>query len=530
LGVLARFLERLEGLAGWRALAAAFGLGVLGALALPPVHALPVLLVSVPGLLALVGAAPRWSRAAAIGFAWGWGHHLAGLYWVTHAILVDIETWWWLVPLAAPALALPLAAYCVPPALIAWALPPGWPRLLGFAGSWVLAELARGVLFTGFPWNLMGSVWAFAAVPVQAAAWVGVHGLSLLTLLLAGLPILGRWRPAAAGAAVLVLLGGLGAWRLEGSPPDVAGAPTLVLVQGNIRQAMKWRPEERVAIFETYLRLTREALQKLGDRPAVVVWPETASPFLMAQDPEAQRLAGAALGHEGRTLLTGTVRAEWDAGGRLQRVFNSLISLDSRGVVGAVYDKAHLVPFGEYMPLAGLLPVRLAAGGMDFSPGPGPVTLAPPGVPPFGALICYEVIFPGAVTPSPRPAWLVNVTNDAWFGLSAGPWQHVAAARMRAVEEGLPLARAAQTGISAVFDAGGGLRAMLPLGVEGTLATMLPAARPATLFARFGLAIPSGLSFVAVLLGFALAHRARPRAHRLGDDNGTIFIEKSQNY
>ncbi|MBX9701501.1 MAG: apolipoprotein N-acyltransferase, partial [Acetobacteraceae bacterium] len=178
---------RIARLAGWRALLGAFALGVLAALALPPVHAVPVLLLAIPGLLALLGAAAGWRRAAAIGFAWGWGHHLAGIYWVTHAVLVDAATWWWLVPLAAPALALPLAAFVVPPALVAWALPPGWPRLLGFAGAWTLAELARGVLFTGFPWNLLGTVWAFAALPVQAAALVGVHGLTLITVLLAGL-------------------------------------------------------------------------------------------------------------------------------------------------------------------------------------------------------------------------------------------------------------------------------------------------------------------------------------------------------
>ena len=194
----ARF-ARLEALPWRRQLLASLGLGLLSALALPPVHAVPVLLIAIPGLLALAGAQPNWRRAAWIAFAWGWGHGVAGVWWVTEAILKDVANFWWLVPLAAPALAMVLAVFVVLPVLAARPLPAGWPRVVGFAGAWVLAELARGVVFTGFPWNLMGTVWAFAALPVQGAALIGVHGLSLATLLLAGVPLLhgrapGRWR------------------------------------------------------------------------------------------------------------------------------------------------------------------------------------------------------------------------------------------------------------------------------------------------------------------------------------------------
>src|SRR5215207_129718 len=230
----------------------AFGLGLLSALALPPLHAVPVLLIAFPGLLALAAtSASTWRGAALLGFAWGWGHHLAGVYWVTHAILTDVETWWWLVPLAAPGLAVPLALFAVPPVLLARALPAGWPRVLGFAGAWVLSEMARGVLFTGFPWNLVGSVWAFAALPVQGAALVGVHGLSLATVLLACLPLLGRLRPVLGGAAALAAAAALGAWRLA-EPPPAAASPVvrLVLVQGNVAQQVKWREDQRLAIFQ----------------------------------------------------------------------------------------------------------------------------------------------------------------------------------------------------------------------------------------------------------------------------------------
>ena len=510
--MFSRLLDRLMRLPRRRALLAAFALGLASALALPPVHAVPVLLLGIPGLLVLAAAAPDWRRAAWIGFAWGWGHHLAGIYWVTHAILTDVATFWWLVPLAAPGLAVPLALFAVPPVLLARAMPSGLPRLLGFAAAWVGCELLRGVLFTGFPWNLIGTAWAFAALPVQAAALVGVHGLSLATVLLAGLPLLGR-RGLAVGVLVLLAFAGHGAWRLAQPGPDDTQVH-LILVQGNVAQEVKWREDQRLPIFNRYLELTGQAVQAAPpDRRLAVIWPETASPFLLAQDQAARQRAAEAL-PPGGTLITGTVRAEWAADGALRQVFNSLVVLDDQGAVVAQYDKAHLVPFGEYMPLAGLIPIRLVTGGMDFSAGPGPLALAPPGLPPFGALICYEVIFPGAVVPSPRPGWLVNITNDAWFGRSSGPWQHLAAARLRAVEEGLPVARAAQTGISAVFDARGQRLLMLPTSAIGTLAGPLPGALPATPFARFGLLVPGGLVAAAFTLALSLRTRSQHRVVR----------------
>jgi apolipoprotein N-acyltransferase len=305
------------------------------------------------------------------------------VYWVTHAILTDVETWWWLVPLAAPALAIPLALFAVPPVLAARTLPAGWPRVLGFAGAWVLSEMARGVLFTGFPWNLIGSVWAFAALPAQGAALVGVHGLSLATVLLACLPLLGRVRPLAGGALAVAAAAALGAWRLSEPPPPSPATPAssirLVLVQGNVAQQVKWREDQRLAIFRRYLDMTAEAAARAAadapGRTVVAVWPETASPFLLAQDPDARRLIAEAL-PPGGVLLAGTVRGEWGEDRVLREIFNSLVALDADGAVAALADKFHLVPFGEYMPLAGLIPIRMVVGGMDFSAGPGPTTLS----------------------------------------------------------------------------------------------------------------------------------------------------------
>jgi apolipoprotein N-acyltransferase len=512
-GVFHGFLRALGTLRGWRALAAAFGLGLLAALALPPVHAVPVLLISVPSLLALIGAAPSARRAALIGLFWGWGHFAGGLYWLTHAILTEAERFWWLVPIAVPAISLPLGLFVALPAALARLAAPGWPRLLVLAGAWILGEMLRGVVLTGFPWNLIGTVWAFAALPVQGAAWIGVHGLGLLTLLLAGLPALHSRRALLGGAAAVAALALLGWARL--AAPEPPPAPwRLVLVQGNVAQELKWRPETRLPTFQRYLRLSEDGAARVWDDLApgeriVVIWPETASPFLLDRDAEARRLIAEALPPDA-VLLAGTVRGEWDAQGRPVHLFNSLVAIDSAGSVTGSYDKAHLVPFGEYMPLRGLLPVRLVHGAIDFSGGPGLRTIAPSGLPPFSALICYEVIFPGAVAPdAPRPDWLVNVTNDAWFGLSTGPFQHLATARLRAVEEGLPLARAAQTGISAVFDSAGRELARLGLGETGALTAALPAPRAATPFAHWGLAIPASLAALTLAAGWWSGRRSR---------------------
>jgi apolipoprotein N-acyltransferase len=490
---------------GWRGFATALGLGAVSAAALPPVHAVPVLLFAIPGLLALIGAAPSARAAAWRGFGFGLGHHLFGLYWITEAVLVEAARFFWLVPIAVPFVAGVLALFLAPVAALAWRAAPGWPRLLVFAGSWVLAELARGTVFTGFPWNLVGTVWAFDAIALQGAAFVGVHGLSLATLLLAGLPSVGGWRTLLVGAASLLLAGAFGVARLI-VPEPAPHAVAIRVIQGNIPQGQKWTEALRVQHFRKYLALTLDAPPAAPGETTVVVWPETASPFLLATDPVAREAAAGVL-PEGGLLLAGTVRVERTP----FQVFNSLVAIDHQGVLRETFDKAHLVPFGEYVPLRHWLPIEtIVRGNVDFSAGPGLRTIDPgvAGVPPFSALICYEVIFPGRVVAAdaarpgfPAAAWLVNVTNDAWFGNSAGPRQHLAAARLRAVEEGLPVVRAANTGISAVFDARGREVARLGLGQAGVVATPLPAAQPPPLFARTGVWGPGLLACVVLALG-----------------------------
>jgi apolipoprotein N-acyltransferase len=476
---------------GGRALA----FGLLSSLALPPVHLIPVLLVAVPALLALIGRQRGVRGALLVGFWFGFGHHLIGLYWITEAILVESARFWWLVPLAVPALAAILALFIAVPCAIARLVPAGFRRVLVLAGTWVLADLARQFVATGFPWNPWGSVWEIPGplgdVFIQLAAFVGVHGLTLLTFLLVATPALGR-RAVGVGMAVLALWAGFGVWRLSGPPPAPPGV-TVVLLQGNIAQGHKWDATYIRDIFQRHLDLTREGVARASG-PTVVIWPETASPYLVEADANAR---AAIVEAAGVPALIGSVR--FDA---QQRPRNSLMALIDPGPPLALYDKWHLVPFGEYQP--GWVPMAgLMEPGDGFAAGPGPRTLHVPGLPAFGPLICYEAIFPAEIVdPRDRPDWLVNVTNDAWFGNSTGPRQHVAAARMRAVEEGLPLVRAANTGISAAFDAFGREHARLGMNQAGVVVTALPGHLPPTLFSRFGLPIPALLALLAAGLGW----------------------------
>ena len=507
-------LAPLRRLTGLRADLAALLLGALAALALPPFHAIPVLLVAVPGLLALLDAAPGALGAARRGFAFGFGHHLVGLYWITEAILLESARYWWLVPFAVPFLAAILAPFIAAACALTRLAPRGGQRLCVLAGAWTLADLARQFIGTGFPWNPWGSVWAVPGVVgdvmLQPLAWVGTPGLTLLTVLLAGLPALG-WRAMAAGLAALLAWAGAG-WGRLAEPPPLAPGLAVVLVQGNVPQGAKWNRAGALAVFDRYLRLTRQGVAEAGARPSVVVWPETASPFLLGADPDARAAIAAAM-RPARVAIVGSIRfpgaglppaAPASSEDELPR--NSLLALDPAGDVVATYDKWHLVPFGEYGPSWVPLSVHIVPG--QFAFGTGPATLSLPGVPPVGPMICYEAIFPAQVTDEARrPDWLVNITNDAWFGNSTGPRQHLAAARMRAVEEGLPLMRAANTGITAGFDARGHELDRLPTNVAGTLVLDLPGPRMPTSFSRWGLVIPGLLALGLVAGGFGLARR-----------------------
>ena len=492
-GPVPRLAAAVAALAPRRRVALAFGLGILATAALPPTGIVPLLAVAFTGLVWLMDGAGTPSRAFWTGWFFAFGHFVAGLHWIANALLVDAEHFAWAVPFAVLLLPAGLAIFGGLATFAAFRLwRPGVRRVLALALCWSAAEWLRGHVLTGFPWNVAGYAWADVAPLRQGAALGGIWTLGLLTLALAGLPatlgdengngyggrgLARRLGPVGAGLFGLGLLALWGAARLPADPPSAEGdpaRPVVRIVQGNIDQRMKWSPEERAAIHSRYQELSRAP----AARPlAAVIWPETATPYLLDSNPDNAR-AVAAAAPPGGVLLTGAVRVRQGPGPEDIAAWNSLLALDGSGAVLGTYDKAHLVPFGEYLPLRPLLSRvgmdRLAAGAVDFSAGPGPRTLALGGLPPFAVLICYEAIFPASAFSDTRPEWLLNVTNDAWFGDSDGPPQHLAMARMRAVEQGMPLVRAANTGISAIFDPFGREIGRIPLGRAGTLDATLP--------------------------------------------------------
>ena len=483
---------------GRRRWAAAAGLGALAALALPPVHAIPLLWLAFPALLLLVDGAAGWAGAFAVGWWFGFGHFSLSLYWIAHALLVDPVRFGWMIPFAVFGLGGLLGVFTGGAALAAWRFGRSRPaRLLWLAVAWAAMEWLRSWVLTGFPWNLVATVWLPVLPLAQGVALVGSYGLGLLTVAVASLPaVWPRHRIAVAvGHLLLAAVALWGAVRLPAEAMAPVEGVRLRLVQANIEQTLKWRPEMRLENLRRELDLS---LSPGFDAVTDVVWPETAAPSFLDQDPQALAMVARAAPPKG-LLLTGAVRGT-PQGVQPFRIWNSLLAIDHRGDIVATYDKAHLVPFGEYMPLRGILPLagKLTAGEVDFSAGPGPISLSLPGVPSVSPLICYEIIFPAEVVdPRHRPQWLLNVTNDGWFGISAGPYQHFASARLRAIEQGVSLVRAANTGISAVVDPYGRVVAELGLGRTGVLDSELPISLGSPpLYARWG----DGIFLLLVIL------------------------------
>jgi apolipoprotein N-acyltransferase len=494
------FLDRtalsLQRVRGFKRLGISAGLGAAGALGFEPFRAFPLLLLSYAGLVLLLdGAAAsphRLRRGFGIGWAYGFGLFLVGLHWIGYAFLVDADAHAWELPFVAILMPGGLGLFFAAGACICmlrWR--PGVPRIFQFALVFALIEWVRGHALTGFPWNLPAYTWGALLGVLQSTSVFGAYGLSLLTLLfgasLAALPkmkdVQARWLPAAI-TVFFIALWANGELRLFTATSETVPGVHLRIVQPDTPQTEKYLARY---LLRNWQRLIDLSESRAAVAPTIIIWPEAAPPFQpLARFPEAMADI-AKLTAESRLLMTGEVRVDGD--GPRARYYNSFAMFGPHGKLLATSDKFHLVPFGEYLPFEDTLRsigLTEIAANTGFSSGRGPETFSVPGAPPVGPLICYEVIFPQAVTGDPRPSWLVNMTDDSWFGPNAGPMQHLLIARVRAIEEGLPIVRAANSGISAVIDPYGRVPALLDLGLRGIIDHDLPVALPPTPFARYG--------------------------------------------
>jgi apolipoprotein N-acyltransferase len=493
---------------GWRRVVIAIFAGSASALAMAPFNAWPILFVTFPVLVWLVdgSAAGRWSSAmAAAGTGWcfGFGFFVTGLYWTGYAFLVDAKTFAWLMPVAVVGLPAYLALYTalgLAAARLIWVRGP--ERLLALAAMLTSAEWLRGRLLSGFPWNTFGYALMKPLVLAQSVSLIGIWGLTFLTIAIFASPAVltddsvdTRYPHRALLIGLLVLAGltSYGAVRLWTHPTTYVSGVNLRIMQPNLQQDEKFNYVAKDQVMERYLRLSDRASgpQSGGLHDVThLIWPESAFPFFLTREPDAMvQIAG--LLKPGTELITGAVRAAPSSTAQSPRAYNSVYVIDPDGSVHGIYDKVHLVPFGEYLPLQrvlerfGLRQLTKVVGG--FLAGDRRRAMDVPNAPKMLPLICYEAIFPSnAVPPGERPGWLVNVTNDGWFGNSTGPHQHFQQASALAIAQGLPLVRAANTGISAVVDPVGRIINALPLGVEGVLDSKLPNAIEPTFFTLVG--------------------------------------------
>jgi apolipoprotein N-acyltransferase len=530
---LAALAYRVVLSSGWQRRLIAAGAGALSSLAMAPYNLWPLLAITLPIFVWLLDGTGTgrsgFVRAFASGWWFGFGYFLAGLYWIGMAFLVEADRFAWLLPIAVVSLPAYLAFFTGFGAVIArflWA--PGLGRIFAFAFGLGSMEWLRGHVLSGFPWNSFG--YALASVPAlaQTASVVGLWGLTFIALAVFASPAVltdkfeatrRPWLPPAIAVIALAALGGYGLDRLASMETGFVAGAKLRIMQPNLPQDQKFQASAKHAVMDRYISISDRATapDRQGIRDVThLFWPESAFPFFLEQEADAlARIADLLRG--GAVLVTGAARLEEPRPGSNEaRVYNSIRVVMSDGAISATYDKVHLVPFGEYLPFQnflesiGLEQLTRVRGG--FTAGPRLRALSIPGLPPAAPLVCYEAIFPGEVIPEgPRPLWMLNVSNDAWFGLTPGPYQHFLQARIRTIEEGLPLVRATNNGISAVVDPLGRIVSMLPLGQDGVLDARLPLAIEPTFYARYR---DTGPLMIAALYA-AMAMLARRRKFRI---------------
>ncbi|SHN75314.1 apolipoprotein N-acyltransferase [Bradyrhizobium erythrophlei] len=494
---------------GWKRAGLALLAGALSSLAMAPFNAWPVLFLTLPVMVWQIdgAAAGRWRgvpAAALTGWCFGLGYFVPGLYWIGYAFLVDAPTFAWLMPFAILGLPAYLALFMALGFALArlfWTRDAA--RVIALAASLTMSEWLRGHALTGFPWNSLGYALSEPLALAQTASLIGLWGLTFLTVAIFASPAVlidgtsrGRkpWVAPALALIVLLSMTVFGAIRLSRQPTLMLTNTRLRIMQPNLQQDARFNYGAKADVMKKYLTLSDRASgpQSTGVRDVnILIWPESAFPFFLTREADAMAQISDLL-PKGTVLITGSVRApDVPPGTRITRAYNSIYVIDHDSNVLSVYDKLHLVPFGEFLPFQDLMEkigfeqlTRVQGG---FIPGTRRRSMEVPNAPRMLPLICYEVVFPGHVVErGDRPGWIVNLTNDGWFGISSGPYQHLQQARMRAIEQGLPLVRAANTGISAVIDPVGRTVASLGLGLEGVLDSGLPAAIPPTAYARAG--------------------------------------------
>jgi len=507
---------------GWKRAAIATVAGALSSLAMAPFNAWPVLFLTFPVMVWLIdgaggGRLHGLPAAAMAGWWFGLGYFVPGLYWIGYAFLVDAPTFAWLMPFAVLGLPAYLAlfpAFGFGLARLIWSK--DGSRVIALAASLTASEWLRGHVLTGFPWNAFGYALTNPLALAQVASLIGLWGLTFLSVAIFASPAVlidgnsrGRrpWVAPVVALLVLVAMGIFGAVRLGLQPTTTVANVKLRIMQPNLQQDVRFNYAAKAEVMRKYLTLSDRASgpQSTGVRDAsILIWPESAFPFFLTREADALAQIDDLL-PKGTILITGSVRApDLPPGTRITRAYNSIYAIDHDGTVLSIYDKLHLVPFGEFLPFQdgmeklGFVQLTKVQGG--FIPGTGRRAMEIPNAPPALPLICYEAIFPDEVAArGERPGWIINLTNDGWFGISTGPYQHLQQARLRAIEQGLPVVRAANTGISAVIDPMGRIVARLGLGVEGVLDSSLPAAIAPTIYARSG-DIPTAMIVAAALI------------------------------
>jgi len=474
----------------------AFMVGFLLSRGFAPLNIFPVLFIAIPGCLLIIIRARSGRQAFAGGWWFGLGLFATSLNWIGYSFTQQDNVPAVLAPFAVFALAGVLAVYLGLTFWVTWRLSVrGFSRLFLFSAAWVLMEIARGTWFTGFPWNLIGSVWAEWLLVAQSVYWTGIYGLSFLTVLAAGSVALlfeqkgfNRFNAGAVIACMLIfpVIAAIGHNRLQDNDTRYHLSVTMRLVQANIQQREKWISYLINDHFDNHIKLSRSSGgEGKAEGIKLLIWPETAvQRETFDRERSLLRWRMSRLLNFGSYAITGAPR--FSGQGDDLKYYNSMVAFNSKGELYARYDKNHLVPFGEYLPFSGALKalgLHQLTGGEAFTSGDGLHTIKLPGVPPFSPLICYEAIFSGnVIRQDDRPDWMLNISNDAWFGMTNGPYQHLAQARLRAIEEGLPIVRSTSTGISAVIDAYGRTVSSMGLNRRGTIESPLPEAIQAAPF------------------------------------------------